>query len=121
LSGACGCVWLCPFMPDIKWHCFLRTRLQWHLPGTRKPPSVAIMGPGCMPSRGARIRQVGLTGGKILSAHGHLCGGKEWCRLLPGLVLFRLVVPPLQPGVVGPYPVWGTWFPSHLLLEGNMS
>jgi hypothetical protein len=36
--------------------------------------------------------------------------------LLPGLVLFELVVPPLQPGVVGPYPVQGVWFPSHLQL-----
>jgi hypothetical protein len=28
-------------------------------------------------------------------------------ELLPGLVLFRLVAPPLQPGVVGLYPVRG--------------
>jgi hypothetical protein len=41
--------------------------------------------------------------------------GLVW--LLPCLVLFRLVVHPLQPGVVGPYPVWGTLFPSRLLLE----
>jgi hypothetical protein len=39
--------------------------------------------------------------------------------LLQGLVLFRLVAPPLQPGVVGLYPVWGVWFPSHLPLEGT--
>jgi hypothetical protein len=45
--------------------------------------------------------------------------GKDWCRLLPGLVLFSLVAPPLQPGVVGAYPVYGTWFPSRLLLEGT--
>jgi hypothetical protein len=32
---------------------------------------------------------------------------KRWrCGLLSGLVHFRLVAPPLQPGVVGPYPVW---------------
>jgi hypothetical protein len=36
-----------------------------------------------------------------------------------GLVLLRLVVSPLQPGVVGPYLVWGTWFPSRLTLEGT--
>jgi hypothetical protein len=37
----------------------------------------------------------------------HACRRVEkWRRdLLSGLVLFRLVVPPLQPGVVGPYPV----------------
>jgi hypothetical protein len=28
------------------------------------------------------------------------------------------VVPLLQIGAVGLYPVWGTWFPSHLSLEG---
>jgi hypothetical protein len=31
---------------------------------------------------------------------------------------FRLVAAPLQPGVMGPYLVWGVWFPSHLLQEG---
>jgi hypothetical protein len=29
------------------------------------------------------------------------------CELLPGLVLFRLVAPPLQPGTVGSYSVRG--------------
>jgi hypothetical protein len=37
--------------------------------------------------------------------------------LLLGLVLFRLVAPPLQLGVVGIYLVWGVWFPSHLPLD----
>jgi hypothetical protein len=41
------------------------------------------------------------------------------CGLLLGLVLFRLVVPPLQPRVVGPYPVRGVWFPNRLPLEGT--
>jgi hypothetical protein len=31
------------------------------------------------------------------------------------------VVPPLQPGVVGSYPVWGTWFLSRLLRERTRS
>jgi hypothetical protein len=39
--------------------------------------------------------------------------------LFPRLVLFMLGAPPLQPRVVGPYPVWGVWFPSHLPLEGS--
>jgi hypothetical protein len=30
---------------------------------------------------------------------------------------FKLVVPPLQPGELGPYLVWVTWFPNHLTLE----
>jgi hypothetical protein len=37
--------------------------------------------------------------------------------LLLGLVPFRLVAPPLRPGVVGPYSVRGVWFPSRLQLE----
>jgi hypothetical protein len=36
----------------------------------------------------------------------------------PSLHLIRLVVPPLQLAVVGPYLVWGAWLPSHLPLEG---
>jgi hypothetical protein len=40
------------------------------------------------------------------------------CGLLPGLVLFRLVVPSLQSGVVEPYPVCDVWFSSRLPLEG---
>jgi hypothetical protein len=39
--------------------------------------------------------------------------------LLLGLVFFRLVAPPLQPGVVGLYLVWGLWFPRHLALDGT--
>jgi hypothetical protein len=39
--------------------------------------------------------------------------------LLPELVLFRLVAPPLPPGVVGFYPVRGIWFPILLPLEGT--
>jgi hypothetical protein len=40
--------------------------------------------------------------------------------MVPGSSPFQLVVPPLQPGLVGPYPVWGTWFSSHLPLEGTV-
>jgi hypothetical protein len=43
--------------------------------------------------------------------------GKNWCGLLLGLVLFMLVGPPLQLGVVRLYPVWSIWFPSRLPLE----
>jgi hypothetical protein len=56
-------------------------------------------------------------GGEILSAHIYRNEEKRWCRLLPDLVLFRLVAPTLQPGVVGPCPVWVVWLPSHLLLD----
>jgi hypothetical protein len=40
-------------------------------------------------------------------------------RSVMSLVLFRLAASPIQAGVVGPYLIWGTWFPSHFLLEGT--
>jgi hypothetical protein len=51
-----------------------------------------------------------LTGAKILPSHDYHNEGKQWCGLLPGLVLFRLVVPPIQSGVVGHirYGVYGS-------------
>jgi hypothetical protein len=61
-----------------------------------------------------RLRQ---TCGEILSTHVYRKAKKWWCRLPPNLVLFRLVAPPLQIEVVGPYLVCGVWFPSHLPLE----
>jgi hypothetical protein len=68
-----------------------------------------------------RIKQTGLAGGEILPACGYQDEGMDWCRLLGGLVFFRLVVSPLQPGVVVSYPARGTWFPSHLSLKGTES
>jgi hypothetical protein len=49
----------------------------------------------------------GLTDGEILLARGRRDESKDRYGSGPDLVLFRLVVPPLQPGVVGSYPVWG--------------
>jgi hypothetical protein len=57
--------------------------------------------PGLITGRGGRWN--GLTGGEILSTHDYHNEGKRWCGSLPGLVLFRLVAPHLQPGVVGPF------------------
>jgi hypothetical protein len=37
---------------------------------------------------------------------------------MPRFSSFKLVVPPLQPGLVGPNPIWGMWFPNDLPLEG---
>jgi hypothetical protein len=45
-----------------------------------------------------------------------IIGGMCGQGLLLGLIRFKLVVPPLQSGVVGPYLVRGVWFTSHLLL-----
>jgi hypothetical protein len=64
-------------------------------------------------------RQIGQTGGRILSVHIYYNEEEGQCRLPLGLVLFRLVAPPLQPGVVRPCPVRGVCFPGHLLLEGT--
>jgi hypothetical protein len=60
----------------------------------------------------------GQTCGEILLAHVYRNEGKRRCGLLPGLVLFKLVAPALQLRVVAPYPIWGAWFPSHLLIKG---
>ena len=76
-----------------------------------------IRGPGLTLARGGR--QDGQTSGEILPIHIYSNEGKIRYGLLPGLVLFRLVTPPLQSGVVRPYPVWGAWFPSCVSLEGT--
>jgi hypothetical protein len=47
------------------------------------------------------------TGGKILLARGHQDGRKGRYGSGSVLVVFRLVVPPLQPGEVCPYLVGG--------------
>jgi hypothetical protein len=81
-----------------------------------KPTGVASGSPSVPWAKGRRWS--GLTGGKILPAHDYRDNGMYWHGILLGLVLFRLVVPPLQAGIVGPYPIRGAWFPSHLPLEG---
>jgi hypothetical protein len=58
-------------------------------------------------------------GGEILTANVYRNEKERWCGLLLGSVLFRLVTPPLQLVVVGPYPIQGIWFSSRLLLEGT--
>jgi hypothetical protein len=72
---------------------------------------------GLVPGQGGRW--AGQTGGEILPVHVYHNEEERWCGLLLCSVLFRLVTPPLQPGVVGPYLVRGVWFPSHLILEGT--
>jgi hypothetical protein len=119
LSGVRGCLWLRPVMFGVKWRGIPRTRLQKHLPGTRKTPRCGYRGPKCVASRITTRRYSGQIGGKILHAHDHRDGRKGQCGLLLGLVLFRLVVPPFQLRVVGPYLVRGVWFPSHLALKGT--
>jgi hypothetical protein len=48
-------------------------------------------------------------------------GLKEVVRIVAGFTSFKLVVPPLQLGAVGPYLVRGPQFPSRLPLEGTWS
>jgi hypothetical protein len=71
-----------------------------------------------MPISGWGGRRVRQTDDEILPVHVYHNEEERWCGLLLGLVLFRLVAPPLPPGVVEPYLVRGVWFPSHLLMEG---
>jgi hypothetical protein len=59
------------------------------------------------------------AGGEILPTHINHNEEERYCILFSALVHFRLVAPPLQQGVVGPYMVWGVWFTSHLLLDGT--
>jgi hypothetical protein len=70
-------------------------------------------------SRVARRIYSGQTSGEILSVRGYCDRREDRYGSFMGLVLFRLVAPPLQPRVVGPYLVWGAWFPSRLPLEGT--
>jgi hypothetical protein len=67
--------------------------------------------PGSIPGRADRWRNP--------AYHIYCNEEKRWCGLLPGSVLFRLVASPLRLGEVGPYPIWGVWFPSCFLLEGT--
>jgi hypothetical protein len=49
--------------------------------------------------------EVDWAGGEILLVHDYKDGRKDWCGLLSGLVIFRLVIPPIQSEVVGSYSV----------------
>jgi hypothetical protein len=46
---------------------------------------------------------------------------KGLVRIVPRFNFFKLVVPPLQPGVMGLYPIHSAWFPIRLSLEGTRS
>jgi hypothetical protein len=64
------------------------------------------------------MRWVGLTGDEILSAHVYR-GGVSVVVDYTRVCLFRLVAPPLQPGVMGYYSVRSAWFLNHVPLEGT--
>jgi hypothetical protein len=73
--------------------------------------------PGPVLGRGGRpVRQ---TGGEIMHAHVYCNEEERWHGLLLSSVLFRLLAPPLQSGVVEPYLIQGVLFSSYLLLEGT--
>jgi hypothetical protein len=77
---------------------------------------VTVRGPGQV----TRRIYNGLVGGEIVTVHRYYDGREDWYRLFLGLIPFcRLVAPPLQLGVVGPYLVWRAWFPNHLPLVGT--
>jgi hypothetical protein len=105
-------LWPCPIMLGNKCHHFLRPHdLLNPIRGWSDWMPMPIPGWG-----GRRAEQIG---SKILAAHVYRNEEKWLCGLFLSLVLFKLVAPPPHPGVVGPYPVRGVWFPGHLLLEGT--
>jgi hypothetical protein len=61
----------------------------------------------------------GEIGDEILPIQHYHDGREDQYELFSGLVIFRLLVPSLQPGVVGPYPIRGAWFPNCLPLKGT--
>jgi hypothetical protein len=72
--------------------------------GTEKTPRHVYRGLGFVSSRVTRMSYSRQTSGGIMFVHGYQDGRDDWYGLGPSLVPFRLVVPPLQLGVVGPYP-----------------
>jgi hypothetical protein len=103
-----------PPEPSVKMWQICEDEGRWCLPSIGEPPRMTIGGTGRITKR---INK-GWVGGKILTFHGYRDEREDQYRLFPSLILFRLVAPPLQSGVVGPYVVWGTWFPNHLPPEG---
>jgi hypothetical protein len=84
-------------------------------------PKCGYWGPGCVLSWVIRRRSNWVN---RWGNHARLWpsrGIKGWCGSCLDLVCFKLVVPPLQPWAMRPYLMWGTWFPSHLPLEGTRS
>jgi hypothetical protein len=108
-----GFLWLRPIMSGFKWCYFTRSWPWWCIPGIGEPSGMTTGGLG----QATRRIYNGWVGGKILIVHGYCDEWEDPYKLFPGLILFRLVDPPLQSRVVGLYLVRGTWFPSRLLLE----
>jgi hypothetical protein len=72
-----------------------------------KTPRRSYREPGYIPSWVMWRFYYGQTGGEILSIRVHRDEREDRYGLFLVLVLFRLVVPPLQLGVVESYQVWG--------------
>jgi hypothetical protein len=102
LPGACGCMWLRPAMPGIKWRYFPRTGSNGFIQYW-KDSYHYCQGARCVSSQVTRKSYSEQTGGEILFVHDYRDGRVDRYGSSKCLVLFRLVVPPLQPGGVGPY------------------
>jgi hypothetical protein len=63
----------------------------------------------------------GQTSGEILSARANYRVEGSWCGSFLGLVLFRLVAPSLQLGVLGPSPSTGCMVSQPFAVRGNLS
>jgi hypothetical protein len=68
-------MWLCPVVPDIKYHRFPCSLIWWCLPDTESPQTSLGMS------------RSGLIGGEILPVQDYQDRGTYWCRLLLVLVL----------------------------------
>jgi hypothetical protein len=76
------------------------------LSGTGKTPGHDYQGPRCVPSWVTGRRYNGQAGGEILLVRSYHDGREVCYGSGMGLVLFSMVVPPLQSRVVGPYQAW---------------
>jgi hypothetical protein len=105
LLGACGRMWLCLVLPGIKWHHYPRTLALWPFARYLGHPRASLSGSWAHVMLGCEDQVVWANRWQNLACPRPLRWGKDWCRLLPSLVLFILVAPPLRPGVVGSYQV----------------
>jgi hypothetical protein len=120
LLGACGHLPLHLVLCGIKWPRYPRTPVLMPLARYLGYPQSWLTGdpahaePGCED----KLHRIDMWGNPA-RLRPLRWDKRDWCISHLGWVLFSLVQPPLQLEVVGPYLVWGAWFPSYLPLEGT--
>jgi hypothetical protein len=104
VSGACGRLWPCIVISGIKCRRFPRSQLLCCLPSTENPWTWLLGARVFLEPRDEADRA---DRWKNPACPWHLRWGKVLLHISLGFSFFRLVVPPLQPGVVEPYPLQG--------------